>query len=79
MAGICDTFICGEDLASIGLKHSTVMNPAVCHDEVLNQQFATCSGSLHDDDHLTSISEVYTMLHVCVLPKEVRGLYWQCL
>ena len=29
---------------------STVTNPAVCHDKVVNQQFAACSGSPHDDE-----------------------------
>ena len=38
MADICDilVFISGEDL---------VTNPAVCHDKIVNQQFAACSGS----------------------------------
>ena len=39
----------------IWLKQSTVTHPAVCHDKVVNQQFAASSGSPHDDDnHLTS-------------------------
>ena len=46
MAGICVIFISGEDL-EFG---STVTNPAVCHDKVVNQQFAACSGSPHDDE-----------------------------
>ena len=40
----------------IWLKQSTVTHPAVCHDQVVNQQpvFAACSGLPHDDNHLTS-------------------------
>ena len=41
----------------IWLKQSTVTHPAVCHDKVVNQQFAACSGLPHDDNHLTSIRE----------------------
>ena len=26
-------------------------NPAVCHDKVVNQQLAACSGSPHDDEY----------------------------
>ena len=29
-------------------------HPAVCRDEVVIQQFAACSGSPHDDNHITS-------------------------
>ena len=47
-------FISGEDLATypyaFWLKQSTVTHPAVCHDKVVNQQFAACSGSPHDDE-----------------------------
>ena len=49
------TFVCGEDLACIikfGLKQSTVTNPAVCHDEVVNQQFAQARPMMMN--HLTS-------------------------
>ena len=47
--------ILSEDLATYALpnlayKQSTVTNPAVCHDKVVNQQFAACSGSPHDDE-----------------------------
>ena len=34
----------------IWLKQSIVTNPAVCHDKAVNQQFAACSGSPHDDE-----------------------------
>ena len=27
----------------------------MCHDKVVNQQFDACSGSPHDDNHLTSL------------------------
>ena len=52
-------FISGEDLASYMRWHkqSIATNSAVCHDKVVNQQFAACSGSPHDDDHLTSLSK----------------------
>ena len=45
-----------EDLlVTYALSNSTVTHPVVCHDKVVNQQFAACSGSPHDDDnHLTS-------------------------
>ena len=49
-------FISGEDLATYPYallnldKQSTVTNPAVCHDKVVNQQFVACSGSPHDDE-----------------------------
>ena len=50
-------YILSEDLLvtyALWLKQSTVTHPAVCHDKVVNQQFAACSGSPHDDNHLTS-------------------------
>ena len=52
MAGICDTYIGLSPYMRylIWLKQSTVTNPAVCHDKVVNQQFAACSGSPHDDE-----------------------------
>ena len=49
----------------IWLKQSTVTHPAVCHDKVVNQQFAACSGSPHDDNHLTSTnSKLVLATHV---------------
>ena len=49
--------ILSEDFmrCQIWLKQSTVTHPAVYHNEVVNQQFAACSGSPHDDNHLTSL------------------------
>ena len=38
-------FISGEDLELIWLD-----SPAVCHDKLVNQQFAACSGSPHNDE-----------------------------
>ena len=59
MAGICDIYLVGLTsylrVIKFGLKQSTVTHPAVCYDKVVNQQFAACSGSPHDDNHLTSI------------------------
>ena len=62
MAGICDIGLylvrtCYLLMRyQIWLKQSIVTCPAVCHDEVVNQQFAACSGSPHDDiNHLTSV------------------------
>ena len=42
-------------------------------DEVVNQQFAACSGSPHDDNHLTSIP-VFEFLYV-VRRTQKRGLH----
>ena len=60
MAGICDIYLVRTYYLlmryQIWLKQSIVTHPAVCHDKVVNQQFAACSGSPHDDiNHLTSI------------------------
>ena len=34
-------------------------NPAVCHDKVVNQQFAACSGSPHDDASFNLLAQGY--------------------
>ena len=76
MAGICDIYIVGtySELLmryQIWLKQSTVTHPAVWHDKVVNQQFAACSGSPHDDDnHLTSYNCVLAGGHE-TLQKEI--------
>ena len=58
MAGICDIYLVRTYWLlmryQIWPKQSTVTHLAVCHDQVVNQQLAPCSGSPHDDNHLTS-------------------------
>ena len=56
-----------------------VTNPAACHDKVVNQQFAACSGSPHDDNHLTSLVNVVIVMPL--IPKwPISGsLYYKLL
>ena len=55
----------------IWLKQSTVTHPAVCHDEVVIQQFASCSGSPDDDNYFTSV------LPVEVFVIRIRSFDWR--
>ena len=62
-------------LYQIWLEQSTVTHPVVCFDKVVNQQFAACSGSPHDDNHLTSIP-VFEFCSLYVVRRmQKHGLY----
>ena len=53
MASICDTLYIlslGRTHHQVWLQQLTMTNLAVCHDRVVKQHFAACSGSPHDDE-----------------------------
>ena len=58
----------------IWLKQSTVTNPAVCHDKVVNQQFAACSGSPCDVPVFTKwvMSFLYPW-YVSIMPGVIKS------
>ena len=44
--------------AAYGQWQETVTNPAVCHDKLLNQQFAACAGSPYDDKIILLVQQL---------------------
>ena len=52
LAYVVPSFLLGEDVSTYtsSLAYYVVTNPVVCHDKLVNQQFAASSGLLHDGE-----------------------------